>query len=285
MWRFASTRSTIRHHAGELARPTRRWVRGIARFGHTALGVVYGLFGLLALNAAFGRGATPDGARGAIRTVAVQPFGRTLLVIIAAGLAGYVLWRFVQAIQDPGNKGRHFKGCMIRLGYVISGLIYAALAFSAARIALHGGGGGSSEASGKEWTAWAMSFPFGRWVVAIIGVIVGIVGIVHLHKVYTADFMCEYNLAELPPETRGVVMGIGRFGLAARGVVFAIIAWFLVQAALDYDPQEVKGLGGALDKLAAQPYGPWLMAVVAAGLVSFGIYCLTQARYRYFKVM
>ena len=73
---------------------------------------------------------------------------------------------------------------------------------------------------------------------------------------------------------------MGRFGLAARGVVFAVIGFFLIQAARSSNASQVRGLGGALAALASQPYGPWLLGLVALGLVAYGIYNFVQARYR-----
>jgi hypothetical protein len=32
--------------------------------------------------------------------------------------------------------------------------------------------------------------------------------------------------------------------------------------------------------VAQQPYGPWLLGVVALGLVAYGLFCLSQALYR-----
>jgi len=53
-----------------------------------------------------------------------QPFGKVLLGLVAIGLIGYVLWRFVQAIKDPEKKARTSK-VWHSLGYAVNGLIYA----------------------------------------------------------------------------------------------------------------------------------------------------------------
>jgi hypothetical protein len=71
----------------------------------------------------------------------------------------------------------------------------------------------------------------------------------------------------------------GRFGLAARGVVIAIAGGFLVVAALWSDPQEATGLGGALQTLLRESFGPWLLGTVALGLVAYGLLMLAVARY------
>ena len=270
----------------DLLRPTQAWVKGLARFGYTAQGLVYGILGILALQAAFASAKAPDGTRAAIKTIADQPFGKTLLMITALGLAAYVMWRIVQAVKDPDNRGDDAKGYAVRAGYAVSAVAYAVMAYTAATVALGiGVSGDSGERSAREWTAWAMSFPFGRWLIGTIGVIIGIVGIVHGVMVYNASFMREYNRAEMTPAKLKWVKWIGRFGLAARGVTFLIIGWFLVRAAWWHNAGEARGLGGALGKLAAQPYGRFLLAVIAAGFVSYGIYCITRARYRYFRLM
>ena len=73
----------------------------------------------------------------------------------------------------------------------------------------------------------------------------------------------------------------GRIGITARGFVFGVVGTFLVRAALEYDPQEARGLGGALQTLARQPLGPWLLGAVALGLVAYGLFMLSVARYRH----
>ncbi len=73
---------------------------------------------------------------------------------------------------------------------------------------------------------------------------------------------------------------IGVFGHLARMVVFGLIGYGLVKAAMDYDPQRAIGLDGALNQLSRESYGPFLLGVVAAGLIGFALYSIADARYR-----
>jgi hypothetical protein len=66
----------------------------------------------------------------------------------------------------------------------------------------------------------------------------------------------------------------------ARGVVFLLIAWFLVQAALHANAREAHGLGGALRALQQEPYGSALLGVTALGLFAFGVFQFATAAYR-----
>jgi hypothetical protein len=213
-----------------------------------------------------------------------EPFGVVLLGVIAGGLVGFALWRFVQAAQDPDGRGSDLKGWTLRAGYAFSGLVHCALAWGAARLALGLSRGVTSEQSQEEWTAWLMSFPFGVWLVGLVGAGIVAFGIGQFVLAYRARFMLEYQLFEMSEREVRWSKRMGQFGNAARGVVFVIVGGFLIGAAWHTNPAEATGLGGALDALARQPFGPWLMGATALGWAAYGIFCFTRARYRYFEV-
>lgn len=73
---------------------------------------------------------------------------------------------------------------------------------------------------------------------------------------------------------------LGRLGIAARGIVFTVIGFFLIQAAKQSDASQAKGFGEALASLEQNPFGPWILGLVALGLISYGIYSVVEARYR-----
>jgi len=263
-------------HAQRAARS--ETVEKLARFGYAVKGVVYGLIGVLAIMAAFGSGGQTSGSRGVLGTIAGGPFGQVLLGLVAIGLFGYALWRFVQSIVDPDNKGTDAKGLVKRTGYFISGVIYAGLGIAAVRLLTGSGGGGGSNADSR--TATLMEQPFGLWLVGIVGAVIIGYGLYQLYKAKEASFFDKLKTGQMSATERTWTKRSGRAGLAARGVVFGIIGFFLIQAALSANPQEARGLGGALDTLAAQPYGPYLLGLVALGLVGYGVYCAVNARYR-----
>ncbi len=257
------------------------WIEHLMRLGYAAKGVVYGIVGVLAVLAARGSGGETSDSTGALEAIGEQPFGRILLGLTAVGLLGYVVWRLVQAIRDPDDEGSDAKGIVKRIGYAVSGVIYLGLTLAAARMALGGSssGGGSSE---QTWTARLLEQPFGPWLVGIVGLIVVGIGLLHFYQAYTASFMRRYDTGRMDARQRTWAERLGRFGLSARGVTFCIIGGFFIQAARQADPSEAKGLGAAFDTLAAQPFGRWLLAAVAAGFVAYGAYCLSRARYRSF---
>jgi hypothetical protein len=266
--------------AGSAASATSTGIEILARIGYAAKGAVYSVVGILAFQAARGAGGDTGGTRNAISEIGSQPFGKTLLIITAVGLVGYVVWRFVQAIADTEDKGNDASGLAMRAGFIASGITYAALAYTAGRIVWGGSGGGGS--STRDWTASVLSQPFGQVLVGLFGAIIIGVGLYHFYRAYNATFMKHYK-SSLSGEKRRWAKRIGQFGLSARGVTFLIIGGFFIQAALRANAAEAKGLGGALQTLAAQPYGAWLLGIVAAGFIAYGIYCFSRARYRHFS--
>jgi hypothetical protein len=255
------------------------WVERLARLGYTVKGIVYALIGVLALQAAFTRGGQTTDQKGALRTIAAQPFGQFLLILIGIGLLGYVLWRFIEAIKDPEHKGNDADDMVRRAGYALSGFIYGALAFDAFRLAMGSSGSGSGT-SKQEWTARLMSQPFGQWLVGAVGAFVIGYGFYEFYRAYKAKFRKHLKIREMSIAEETWATRISRFGLTARGIVFVMTGFFLIQAARQYDPSEVRGIDGALQTLARQPYGPWLLGLVALGLVAYGIYQGVNARYR-----
>jgi len=253
-----------------------------ARFGYAAKGFVYAVVGVLALLVAFNLGGETTDTSGALQAIAKQPFGKILLGMIAIALVGYVIWRLIQAFNDPGNKGNDAKGVVARLGYALSGLTYAGVAINAGLLAIgssnsNSGGGGSSK---QDWTAMVMEQPFGRWLVGIAGAITIGIGLWRIYRAYKTKFRKKLNLKNLNSKQQKWLINISRFGIAARGVVFIMIGFFVLQAAKNYDPEKVKGLDGALLTLVQQPFGKILLALMALGLISYGIYLFLQARYR-----
>lgn len=256
------------------------WVERLARLGYAAKGVVYAIVGVLAVQAAFGQGGKTTDTEGALSTIAAQPFGKFLLVLLTLGLIGYVMWRFVQAVRDPEHKGDDAQGLARRAGYGISGLIYAGLALEAIRLIAGSGGGGGGSSSAQDWTARLLSQPFGQWLVGLVGAFIIGLGFNQFYEAYKAKFRKQMKLHQMSATEETWATRIGKLGEAARGVVFVMTGFFLIQAARQSNPSEARGLDGALQSLARQPYGPWLLAIVAIGLIAYGIHQGVQARYR-----
>lgn len=266
--------------AQRISRAAEGWIVPLARFGYAAKGVVYIIVGALAALAAFEKGGRTTNSRGALEEILYRPYGRFLLGLVAVGLAGYAIWRWVQSAADTENKGSGAKGLAVRAGYAAVGLIYAGLAYSAVRMLLGSGSGGGDGEASQEWTARLLEQPFGRWMVGGVGVGVVAFAVYQLYKAFAAKFRKKLKLDEMSGRTETIATRAGQTGLAARGVVFGIIGVFLIQAARHSDATEARGLSGALRALEQQPFGSWVLGTVALGLVAYGIFMFVLARYR-----
>jgi Domain of Unknown Function (DUF1206) len=282
-----STQSPTDHEARSLARQPAR-ARGralvnepafawIARSGLVARAIVYGVIGVLALEVAIGIGGKTASQRGAMLAIARQPLGKVLLIIVAVGLGGYAVWRFVSAALGRRERDEHKLGH--RVAAFGSGVAYAALCVTAIRILVGAPTTGGTN-SPKQAAAGVLSWTGGPAIVAAAGVVLIIVGAVQAYRGVTRKFLDESNTAQMRPAVQHGFAVLGVIGHLARTVVFALIGYGLITAALDYSPRSAIGLDGALARLARASYGPLLLGVVAAGFVCFALFSLVEARYR-----
>lgn len=260
---------------------TGKWMTRLARLGYAMKGVVYLVIGVLATQLAIGRGGSATDQKGALQAIYEQPLGKGLMIVVAIGLLGFALWSLIQAIFDTEGKGKKAKGIVGRIGYAVVGVSYGLLALAAFRLTLGAGDAGqNSTDSAQSWTAKLLEQPFGVALVVLAGLLVLAVAGYLFYKAYSAKFRQKLGLASLNPSVRKAVIFVGRFGNAALGVVLAIVGLFLAIAAFQHDPQNAKGLDGVLQTLLHQPFGPFLLGIVALGLASYGAYSFVEARYR-----
>jgi Domain of Unknown Function (DUF1206) len=246
----------------------------LARAGFVARGVVYLLIGVLAIELALGVGGSNADQQGALRTIARQPLGTPLLILVAAGLGGYALWRFVRALLGHGREDSD--GALDRLAALGSGVVYAGLCALAVEIVAGSGKAGQSHRAAAGVLGW----PAGAWLVGAAGIVLVGVGLYQGYRAFSKDFLEDSKTEEMSPRVRRWVEWIGVFGHLSRMVVYALVGVFLFVAAVTFNPKQAVGLDGALARLAHQSYGPLLLAIVACGLVAFGAYSLSDARYR-----
>jgi hypothetical protein len=262
--------------AGETVarQPAFEW---LARAGLVARGVVYGVIGALAVALALGAGGKATNQQGALKTIAEGPLGKVALVALALGLGGYALWRIVRAAigHGPEQSDSGFD----RIAALASGIAYGILFVTAVSLLVGSGNAGSS-GHPDQTTAGVMDWTGGRWLVGAAGVIMLGVAAYQGYKGVSRDFLEDSKTEQMTAEVKRAFTVLGVVGHLSRMVVFGLVGWFLLRAAIDFDPDKAVGLDGALGKLAHASYGPLLLGIVAAGLVAFGCYSLADARYR-----
>jgi hypothetical protein len=253
------------------------WVEGLARVGYVAKAVLYITVGLVAAQAAFGPGRKTTDTQGALLMVHGMTFGRVMLLVVAAGLIGYAVWRVVEAVVDPDGRGFGAKGVALRAGSAGRGLLHGGLGITALRLA-YGDRSATTNDPAREWTDVAFALPAGQLLVWIAAASVAGYGVYQLYRAYAPKLGRQLDLSRLQKPALGWVVGVSRFGIAARGVVFCLIGFFLARAASQRDAGEVGGVRESFGALA--DIGRWPFVVVALGLVAYGVYQLVNARYR-----
>jgi Domain of Unknown Function (DUF1206) len=278
------TASTLFHRSarGRRAVPRRarsgRGMAWLARAGFIARGVMYVLIGVIAIEIAVKGSSQQADRTGAVHLVAQTAFGSVLLWLLVIGFAGMTLWRLSEAAWgSPEADGRKASK---RLANLARAVFYAVVTYGILKYALGIGQPSSSDTQSQDLTAAALRHQGGQAVVAIAGVVIVCAGLYVIYRAYRLRFLKHLRIGSASPRTRKVVTRLGQAGGIARGLVFGTIGVFLVIAAKDANPKQAKGIDSALRALAHTPLGPWLLVVVAIGLMMFGAYSWCEARWR-----
>ena len=255
-----------------------RYLDWLARAGFVARGVMYVIIGILAIEVAFGNGGHKADQSGAVRVVGNTPFGAALLWLLVIGFIGMALWRLSEALYGgPGPDGRKASNRLIA-GFKT--VLYAFLAFVIVKYALGLAAPKSSNKQSVDLTATAMRQPGGRVLVGIAGLVLIGVGAWLAWRAFERKFLAELRTGEMSPQARKVVTFLGRFGGIARGIVFGAAGLFLLIAAATANAHKAKGIDATLRAFTKTPAGPWLLVLVAIGLVLFGCYSWAESRWR-----
>jgi hypothetical protein len=272
---------TARETARDLGRRAGHsdWIEYAGRIGLVAKAVSYALIGVLAIQIPLGQGGQAADRQGVLRRLATESWGTAALVALAIGFAGYALWRFAEALFDRRGKGDDAKGLATRARAFGIGVLYAASAALAVSL-ITSSSSSSGSGSEKEETARVLEWPGGRWIVLAVAIGFLADGLYNVYRGWTTKFRKRLKEHEMHGAVRTWAIRSGVLGHVARGVVFAMIGVFLGKAAIEYDPDEAVGIDGALLKLVDAPLGPFVLGVVAFGLIAYAVYCLVEARFR-----
>lgn len=262
------------------------WADRWARLGFCARGTIYLVVGVIAIQIAQrGAGGADEASAskdGALREIAERPFGRLLLFVLAAGLAGYALWRGAEALWGKRDEDDERKRTAKRLLSGGKALLYLVFFGSTLRFLSKGpaAGGRAGDRQEETLTARILDLPAGQLLVGGAGAaLIGGSAYV-IYRGLTQEFADRLDTSEMGRAVGRVVDVVGTVGLAARGLVFGVIGFLLVKAAIDFDPEAANGIDGTLKLIARQPYGRVLLMVTAVGLIAYGLYSFAEARYR-----
>lgn len=220
-------------------------------------------------------GAEPD-KKGALQTLARQPFGRGLLLVLLLGFVAMVVWSVVELVRKrDGERSGHWGHRLVAAG---RSAIYAALALSTVQLIV--GDDQSDSGSQEEMTARLLGWPGGRLVVGAMALALFSAAAFNIYRAVSRRYEKHWDRQRMDDRARriaGPVEAIGNFGHA---LVFGLVGWFLSMAALHFDSTEPKSLDESLSTLVREPHGRPLCLLVAAGMVAWAMNALAQSRWR-----
>lgn len=251
----------------------------LVRAGFLARAIIYGVIAALALALSDGVGVRPASAnpQGALALIVTAPLGRVALGVISTALLAYAVWKLIQCARGRGPEGGGGPKVRDRVANLGGGLSY--LAFFAVSIAVLSGSAGNGAAQPKRTAAELLGVPGGELLLGIAGIALVGVSVYQAFDAVRGNFANDNKIEQMSLAGWRAFMLIGRVGLLVRAVIFSLIGYFLVRAAIELHAGTAVGVNGALAHVA-QAFGAWMLAFLAVGLLTFSAFSLLEARYR-----
>jgi hypothetical protein len=251
--------------------------RKVVLVGWAAKGVVYLALAYLVLQMAFGSSSEDASTTGALQLIADNAPGKIALVVLGLGLLAYAVGRVLEvttlAGPDIETKDKVVAGVLA--------LLYTSLAITAFGIVgLGGGSGGSGGGGEKKSSAFLLGLPGGRWIVGLLGLAVIAFGAYQAYKGVKQKFLPTLRTGEMSSGLRSATTKIGTAAYVTRGLVLALLGFFFIASAVQYDPDEAKGLDAALQEVSQQSWGPIVLVLIALGLLCYAVFAFLESRYR-----
>ena len=262
------------------------WLRAVSRLGLVCRGTVYLLVGYLALRLALatqGRRGAPASSAGAVQAVTEPGWGRGLLVLLVAGLGAYALTQLIEAVFRPSHAGNAIGRWRQRAVSSWGCFLYLAFCLSTAWLLVATpvkGTAGSEQRQDTDVAAALLRTGWGRLLLVLAGVVAMAAGVEVGRRSVRLDFRERFTAAHMSRALAMLTRALGGVGCAARSVVFVLAGFFIVKAAVVSEAKQTKGVDAIFRSVASTAYGSWLLALLASGLLCYGLYCLLEARYR-----
>ncbi len=256
-----------------------RLVEVAGRAGLVSRAAIWLVTGALAARLAFEGnvepGAEPDKS-GALQTLARQPFGRVLLLVLVVGFAAMVAWSVAELVRKrDGERSGHWGHRMVAAGRTA---IYATLALSTVQLLV--GDDKSDSGRQEELTARLLGGQVGRLLVGAVALALLGAAAFNIYRAVSRRYEKHWDRKRMDERARRIAGPIEAIGNLGHAMVFGLVGWFLSMAALHVDPREPKSLDESLSALVREPHGQLFCLVVAVGMVAWALTALAQSRWR-----
>ena len=257
------------------------WMDHGIRLGLVAYGLVHLVVAFLAVQLALGDREGKVSTTGALAEIAQQPFGQTLLWIIAIGLFVLVLWRLAEAILGDRSEQHGEIEWGHRIGSLLKAAVYGVLGFSAFQVATSDDSGSKGQGGGgSSMTGTVMGWPGGQWLIALVGLGVVAYGLFQVWTGFSDKHAEKLEAEGKSGETGKAFLLFGKIGYCAKGAALILVGAIIAWAGVQHDTKESNtGLDQALSSLLDEPFGPWLVGLIGLGLACYGLFCFARARH------
>ncbi|MDB5253273.1 MAG: hypothetical protein JWP27_2442 [Flaviaesturariibacter sp.] len=253
-----------------------RWIERLARTGLTAKGIVYVVLGVLTFRAAFEIGGQPDQEANrccVFQSILDVPAVAWLLGALVLGILCYCAWRFVQAFRRKAG-GKKIKP-LKRVRYGLSGLGYGGVAMSGFRMLVQHGSKGDQN---QKLAGQLLDHRNGQLMAGVAALVLAGIGVYQVYYALSEKYKKHVQDMSREMTARGLLLGAGKTGYVARGLVWLILAFLFAKAALHANAGEAGDTGKAFS-LVESSYGSLLLGVLGLGLVAYGVFNFIRVRY------
>jgi hypothetical protein len=252
------------------------WIDRAARIGLIAYGLVHLVIAWLAIQLALGDKEGSADSKGAVQQLKEQPLGEALVWAVAVGMFLLAIWQALESIFGYRDE-EGFTQVRKRLTAAGKAVAYVVIGLTAVHAAT---GSSSSGKNGSDsMTAKVMDWPGGQVIVCLVGVGIIGAGAYLVYRAWTEKFAKHINAEGKSGQTGSAYLWFGKAGYTAKGVTFGIVGSLFLYAGLTHEAKKSGGLDQALHKVLQQPFGPFLLVVIALGLACYGLFCFARARH------
>ena len=247
-----------------------RTVELLGRVGMVSRGVLLVTLGAVCVGVVIGRGSDAADSRGALQALVGSLPGALIVGACAAGFAAQALWRWAEAAGGlRGDDGA--RGGGKRLGYVVAGIVDAALAVVAVSVLAGRSEKKDENTRSRDAAGHLFGLPLGRPLLALVGVV--LVGSGIAVAVWTVRGGCfkRLRMDRLHEPVRRAVRILEPAGQLARAVLLLTAGGIVIRAALESRPDEATGMDGTLRTLTGAPLGSLLLVAVGLCIAGLGL--------------
>ncbi|WP_375435173.1 DUF1206 domain-containing protein [uncultured Hymenobacter sp.] len=261
----------------KLSPPVKKTVQVMARWSYVVKGILFCGVAVFAVRMALGLSRKEPNQRQVLETLFSQPLGQLMLLVVALALSAHTLWRVVETIEDPYQKGTSPGGLLHRFTYLLSGITYGSLAVTTFKLVFGNQAGG--ENTNQLWVAQLLHREGGEWLVVVAGAVMLTWALVQLKKALTQGLYKSLEIDDLPAFWRGLIHLVGAVGFITQSSMLAGMGYYLLRAAWLKNPRYVKSIDDLLELVGHMPHGTTWLLLLAGGIFLFGLFMFVMARY------